>query len=112
MPRRLFERSWAFDESCPSPTIAYSIRSGPNRIRPPLWYGSALAGTESSTFIAVPAPFPSWIRTIWLRRPSAVERVTYTYTNFFWGHRGWSATPSAPRSPLPFTPGIVISNRS
>ena len=44
-PRRLpVSRAWEFVLSWPSPTIAYSMPSGPNMMRPPLWYGLELAG--------------------------------------------------------------------
>jgi hypothetical protein len=43
---RVVERSCAFADEAASPTTAYSIPSGPKRIRPPLWMWLALARLE------------------------------------------------------------------
>src|SRR4051812_38839995 len=56
LPRRLSERSCAFALWWPSPIPTKSFPPGPNRIRPPLWYGSALAGLLSSTLRPRPLP--------------------------------------------------------
>ena len=71
------DRSWAFELSWPSPTIAYSMPSGPNRMRPPLWYGLELAGCETSTRMRA-CPFERVTFRIWFCRPLDVERVAYT----------------------------------
>ena len=77
LPRRLEDTSWEFELSWPSPMIAYSMPSGPNRMRPPLWYGLELAGCETSTRMRA-WPFARVTFTIWFRRPLDVERVAYT----------------------------------
>ena len=55
-PRSSFVVSCALPESCASPTIAYSMPSGPNAIRPPLWYGVPPAMLEKSTLRPTPEP--------------------------------------------------------
>ena len=64
------------DALWPSPITTYSLRSGPNRMRPPLWYGSALAGAASRTRRWLPDPPLTVKRTNWFCRCPPRVRVT------------------------------------
>ena len=47
-----------------SPTAAYSLPSGPNRSRPPLWYRFFASPVSTGSDVVPSTPFSYFIRTI------------------------------------------------
>src|SRR5262245_29082452 len=67
--RRIFPAStfrfWELAGLVASPMTTYSLLSGPNRMRPPLWVCALTVSLVKMTFMAVPVPPWSVSRMIW-----------------------------------------------
>lgn len=88
----------------PSPVATYSMPSGPNRSRPPLWY--LLRGMPATSTCGVPDSAPPEYRTRTTRLSVAVVCMTYTHGDV--AKSGATASPSRPPSPaVPDTPDSV-----